>query len=148
MVGTTRVAAVMDELFTRLSTHPELADVLVLDGPTVSGDVTRDVIVIGLGDDGTTADVMVSRTGPRSFEEQYEIGAVVSSFSGTGVTKTARDQVTRILAVLENMLTNDLTLGGVCGLIALGPTVLWRQIPTANGTQVRLSCTITVNVAL
>jgi hypothetical protein len=147
MVGTTRVPLILDELYSRLSTHPELAGVVVLDGPAVSGDHTRDVIVLGLGD-GENADVMVTRSGPRSYEEAYAIGLVISSFSGAGISKTARDQVARVLSVLEDILTTDLTLRDTCGLIALGPSIQWRQIPSAAGVQVRLTCTITANVAL
>lgn len=148
MVGNTRVPQVMDELYSRLSTHSELTDVLVLDGPVMSGDYKRDVLILGLGDDGDTGDIAVTRSGPRQYEEIYYISAVVASFSGTGVTKTARDQVAAVLAILENILTTDLTLRQTCGLIALGPNLLWRQVPTADGVQVRTTCTITARVLL
>lgn len=148
MVGTTRVPLVMDELYSRLSVHPDLTNVLVLDGPVYSGDYKRDVLILGLGDDGDSADINVFRTGPREYQETYTISAVVASFSGEGNTKTARDQVAAVLGVLENMLTTDLTLRDTCGLIALGPTVLWRQVPTADGVQVRAVCTISAKVLL
>lgn len=148
MVGTTRVPLVMDELYSRLSNHPSLTNVLVLDGPVMSGDYKRDVIVLGLGEDGDSADINVFRTGPREYEETYTISLVIATFSGEGVSKTARDQAAAVLAVLENMLTNDLTLRETCGLVALGPSVLWRQVPTADGIQVRVICSITAKVLL
>lgn len=148
MVGTTRVPDILDELYSRLANHPDLTDVVVLDGPMMTGDYTRDVIVIGLGAEGDTADVYVTRSGPRSWEESYSIGVVISSFSGSGVTKTARDQATRVLNVLERILTTDLTLRDTCGLIALGQSITWRQVPTADGVQVRIVCTVTASVAL
>lgn len=148
MVQTTRVPLVMDELYSRLTSHPDLVGVLVLDGPIMSGDYKRDVIILGLGEDGDSADINVYRTGPREYEETYTISVVVASFSGEGVTSVARQQVAVVLGVIENMLTTDLTLRETCGLIALGPSVLWRQVPTADGVQVRASCSITAKVLL
>lgn len=146
--GLTRVPQIIDEIYTRLKNHPQLEGVTVLDGPTLSGDYTRDVIVVGLEDEGDNADIMVVRQGPRRFEEIYGIGVVLSSFDGANVTKTARDQAALLYNVLETMINEDLTLRDTCGLITIGPNVSWRQIPTADGIQVRIACTLTVSVLL
>ena len=137
----TRVPEVIDRLVATFNGHLDLASALVLDGPLASGDYREVNVIVGWTDDERPA-VTTSRQAPQGIRsrdsESWSIQMLIGSVDGSTnaqACKRARDRVAAAFAVIESVITSDVTLGGLCGQITIGDQE-WSQVATPNGIEV------------
>ena len=137
----TRVPAVIDRLASTLADHPDLSVALVLDGPLLSGDYRPVTIIVGWATEDRPS-ATTSRQAPQGIRprdsESWSIQMLVSSHDGSTnnqAPRRARDKAAAAFAVVEAVVTGDVTLGDVCGQITIGDQEWW-QAPTVDGIEV------------
>lgn len=120
--------------------RPRLPDVQVLDGPSLSGDYKPVCLMIGWSDpDRPTA--TANRQAPAGIRsndsESWSIQCLVSAVDGSTndrACELAREKAEGVFTAVSDLITSDMTLQGVCGVITVGDQEWW-QAPTANGIE-------------
>lgn len=141
IVGT-QVFAVLDRLVADLTMVTAQDDqVVVLDGPTVSGDM-RAAIAVGVPDPGSSsAAVSVARTGPGGLtshdQEQWSIGCSIGCSIGEGGHGPTRARVQQLFGVVQAHLRQNPTLGGTAMNARVGSWELW-QLAGPQGSELLL----------
>lgn len=136
---TTRVPAVVDALFARLTTA--LDGWQGFDGPPF-GTLELDFFSVGFPDfDGAaiTADVERTQGMGHRYSEVFEIRCLLSSQNGDEDIKAARDRCHAGLAAVETALQEDRGLGGAADLVNFGPAMQWAQMQTEGGATVEVA---------
>lgn len=131
----------MRVLYNLWSLDPAIAaaDAVVLDGPSLSGDL-RDTVAVGVSPPGSSATAAVTSqvAGPgglmSSDAETYSIGCGCSCALGDGDHQAARDRIEALFGLCIAVVRRDMTLGGTVHLARLGSWSLW-ELATARGSE-------------
>lgn len=139
----TQLADLMDTYADMIRAAPAFAGVLVLDGPTVSGDYDSDAIAVGVQPPGETVSpsARVSRTGPGGLMladfESFALTCAISCRFDTGQGRTARRRACTLYDAAVALIATDPTLGGMVQLAMAGDWALW-PLESVQGAEVLL----------
>jgi hypothetical protein len=146
-VPTSRYPTVVDHLVAAL----RAADLLVWDGPLVTGD-TRDAVFVGYDADPDSEWLSAelgqswAGLGARTREETFAVRCAVLATTGETEAKPARDAAFALLAVVETVLRAGPSLGLTpTPMVAeVVPTAIYTEPGEATGVQVRIPFEIRV----
>lgn len=141
-----RVPELIDALTSRLTADPELAGVVVVDGPEINETVTPDWLIVGWSGDpdgdfqaaqtlGGWSDLATGR------EEQLQVNVTAVATRGETEIRAARLRVYEIGARLEALLRADPRVGLESLEVAIEATQL-VQDQTDQGATARLLMTV------
>lgn len=133
----TRVPAIRDELFARLSAA--MTEWQCFDGPPAAVEYEENVLVVGHQSTGggfTVENEVTRQQGMgHRYSEVFEIGCVLSSTSGDEqVFSALRATLLGGLEQIEAILKADRALGGLCDLLGLGSGMNWVEESNRNGS--------------
>ena len=149
---TTRVPALLDALYARLSDALEADGWQCFDGPPLAQVVEDDVFILGHPDfDGSAVTVDSEDMPGLSRQRQAEVINVRCIFSSAYGderlgAKPGRDRCKAGVDIVEAALYEDHGLGGVVDRVGMGSTEQWGQFQTEDGAAVELTFTIEARV--
>lgn len=114
---------------------------LVLLGPRVNEELTRNVVVVGWpGEDGTSVAHRLTRADGLTvrYDEALAVGCALFVVSGSTDPEPLIEEARVTLATVEGLLKSDPTLGGAVDLATLGPDIQWLIQQTADGAGVHV----------
>lgn len=151
-MATSRIPATIDAIIAKFTT----AGATVLDGPTITADYS-DALFVGYdGDpDGDYVSVDEIATewqglGAKTRSEEFDVVCAAVALVGDAVdgVKTARNQVFALLALAENALRSDPSLGQAPPFVAeVQPGLVFIE-PAESGYQVRVPFSIHVETRI
>jgi hypothetical protein len=155
-VATSAVPGAIAALLAILRAAPELANVLVSDGPPTQDLADDDFIAVGWSDEGNQAVHMAQEfnaAGARTRNEDFEISGWIDCWRGDHDFSTVRERAFALLAVIENAIRASgpnptaPTLNGAVQWAHLTGGVL-RQSFTDQGTRAALTFSVTCHARI
>lgn len=143
-----RVPDVMDALVAAWKAAPDLAGVVVQDGPFVDQSPSQRLLVVGWtgGDDETSVESTFLQEGlaPTPDREQITVRCAAAVLSGSTDATAARQEVYELMAAAGDAVTRDRTLGLAGMRAGLGThQMTWNQ--TKAGMQAIVTFEVTTD---
>lgn len=151
MVRNTRVPEIMDTLIALIGADPDIDPVAVIDGARSAMDYRDYIIFVGFRPNSEEF-VTSERSAPQGYrandQETINVGWEIAAKDAADRMKLARDRAAAKVAVLERIVTADMTLGLGKGVTATMGSVSWLFTHTDKGAECIITGDITVDVLL